>query len=205
MADEDDQNVRMLMSDRDYVTEDSDNDDDIRRGEIEHMDDLGEDEGDKDESDNNDDDEVEDEEEEEEDEEDEEEEEVSNESVHKFIQTFHTGDFDAKFDNALSSDRSAVVPNTWPTQASYNKPDNWRERNGIGLEKVKEQLQTCIDLAMHNGSLQLNFSNQDQLMDNEEPIVWHEPILDEYWDQFKAEIDQKKQLEEVTDICGFIY
>jgi hypothetical protein len=37
-------------------------------------------------------------------------------------------------------------------------------------------------------------------MDNEEPIVWHEPILDHYWDRLEAEIDARKQQEIVTDI-----
>ena len=39
-----------------------------------------------------------------------------------------------------------------------------------------------------------------QLIDNEEPIVWHEPTLDEYWDQLETEIDRKKQQEIVTKI-----
>jgi hypothetical protein len=30
-------------------------------------------------------------------------------------------------------------------QALYNKPDNWVERNRIGLEKVRKQLQDLID------------------------------------------------------------
>jgi hypothetical protein len=37
-------------------------------------------------------------------------------------------------------------------------------------------------------------------MDNDEPIVWHEPILDCYWDVLEAEIDARKQQEIVTDI-----
>jgi hypothetical protein len=57
-----------------------------------------------------------------------------------FIRTFHNGDYDAEFDDVLSIDRG-VIPLVWSTQASYNKPDNWRERNRIGLEKVKEQLE----------------------------------------------------------------
>jgi hypothetical protein len=31
-------------------------------------------------------------------------------------------------------------------------------------------------------------------MDNEEPIVWHEPILDEYWEELEAKIDGRKKL-----------
>ena len=82
----------------------------------------------------------------------------------------------------MSSDRDVPLPTT---RASYNKPDNWRERNRIGLEKVKEQLQECINSVMYNESgrvyLRLEHNSyQGQLMDNEEPIVWHEPILDEY-------------------------
>jgi Ran GTPase-activating protein (RanGAP) involved in mRNA processing and transport len=37
----------------------------------------------------------------------------------------------------------------------------------------------------------------DQLVDYEEPIVWHEPTLDEYWAEF---YDQMKQLDSVPDI-----
>jgi hypothetical protein len=41
-----------------------------------------------------------------------------------------------------------------------------------------------------------------QLMDNEEPIAWHEPILDEYWDVLEAEIDRMSQLDRVADISS---
>jgi hypothetical protein len=177
--------------------------DEIRRDEIEHMDDLGEDESDEEESDNDDDDDEEDESEDIIESEEEEKEEINYETVHKFIRTFRNGDFDAEFDDALSSDRSAVVPDSRPTQASYNKPDNWRERNRIGLEGVKESLQNCIDSMSHGKSLSLcllhNVSDQ-QLVDNEEPIVWHEPILDEYWGRLEAEIDRVRQLGIVTEI-----
>ena len=131
MVDEDDRNnVRMPMGDRRRVAVmDYSDEDDERRGENDDMDDLEEDESDEEESDNDD-----DEEDESDDgiESEEEEEEVHDESVHKFIHTFHNGDYDQEFDDALSSDRSAVVPTTRPTQASYNKPDDWRERNQIG-------------------------------------------------------------------------
>jgi hypothetical protein len=173
MADEDDQNNvrRMPMGDRGHVAVmDYSDEDDERRGENDDMDDLGEDESDDEESDNDDD------EEEESDDgiESEEEEEVQGESVHKFIRTFSNGDYDQEFDEALSSDRSAVVPNTLPTQALYNKPDNWVERNRIGLEKVKEQLQNCIDTMTHDAHFNLDLIHNSyghQLMDNEEPIV----------------------------------
>jgi hypothetical protein len=37
-------------------------------------------------------------------------------------------------------------------------------------------------------------------MDNEEPIVWHDAILDEYWNKFEAAIDRKWQLGNVVNI-----
>jgi hypothetical protein len=38
-------------------------------------------------------------------------------------------------------------------------------------------------------------------MDSNEPIVWNEPVLDEYWDRFEAENAQRKLLDSVRDIC----
>jgi hypothetical protein len=112
--------------------------------------------------------------------------------VEQFMRTFHNGDYDQEFDNALSSDRGVTLPTT---RASYNKTDDWRERNRIGLEKVKEQLQECINSVMYNESGRVYLrvrhnSYQGQLMDNEEPIVWHEPILDEYWNRLEAKMNQ---------------
>ena len=47
--------------------------------------------------------------------------------------------------------------------------------------------------------------DHQQLLDNEEPIVWHEAILDHYWDQLDNEIDRRKQLLIVTKIEGTIH
>jgi len=107
---------------------------------------------------------------------------IENEYVDKFIHTFHKGDYDQEFDNTLSFDRTVTLL-AMPTQASYIKPNNWRERNQIGLEKMKEQLQPRIHSVLHNFMLKLtqNDEREQQLMDDEEPIVWYEPILDEYW------------------------
>jgi hypothetical protein len=133
----------------------SDKDDDIRRGENEDMDDLGEDESDEEESGNDDDEE--DENDDGIESEEEEEVEVHDKSVHKFIRTFHNGDYDKEFVNALSSDRAVPLPTTQTTQASYNKLDNWRERNRIGLEETKRLLQNCTDSVMRGKSLSLCF------------------------------------------------
>jgi len=80
--------------------------------------------------------------------------EFDDEIVEKFICTFHKGDYDTEFDEALSSNR-ALTPTIMSTQASYIKPDNWRERNRDGLEGVKEQLQDCIKSAMRDQSFNL--------------------------------------------------
>ena len=104
--------------------------------------------------------------------------EFDDEIVEKFICTFHKGDYDTEFDEALSSNR-ALTPTIMSTQASYIKPDNWRERNRDGLEGVKEQLQDCIKSAMRDQSFNLCLNHNY----GDHPIVWHEPILDQYWDQ----------------------
>jgi hypothetical protein len=128
-------------------------------------------------------------------------------STEKFIRTFHNGDYDAEFDNVLSFDRG-VIPLFWSTQASYNKPDNWVERNRIGLEKVKDQLQDCIDKVSDDKSFNLHLSHNfrwrqwGSLRDNEWVIVWNTPILDRCWDLLEAEIDARKQQEVITDIRG---
>ena len=103
-------------------------------------------------------------------------EEIEVEHVEKFLRTFHKGDYDAEFDTLLTLDRSAALP-ARPTQASYNKPDNWIERNRIGLEKMKIQLQNCITSAMNNQSLSLDVTHNCQwgpqiLMVGEEPKLF---------------------------------
>jgi hypothetical protein len=72
--------------------------------------------------------------------------------MEKFIRTFHNGDYDAEFDDVLCYDRG-VIQLVRSTQASYNKPDNWVERNRIGLEKVKRQLKTCIESVSRDQNL----------------------------------------------------
>jgi hypothetical protein len=130
--------------------------------------------------------------------------------VEKFIRTFHIGGYDVEFNNALSFDRDLNRGErfpVWPTQASYTKSDDWRERNRIGIEKMKKQLQTSIDSAMNKKSFNLNLMHniyESQLVDNEEPIVWHETILDEYWDQLEAKIDQINQLDNAITVINGI-
>jgi hypothetical protein len=50
--------------------------------------------------------------------------------------------------------------------------------------------------------LRRNGSLGHPLRDNEEQIVWHEPILDEIWGELEAEIDRKRQLELITAISS---
>ena len=130
------------------------------------------------------------------------EEEVHDEIVHNFMHTFHNGDYDLEFDDALSYDQGIPL-SALPTQASYNKPDNWREANRIGLEKLKEQLQTYINSVSRGTFSNLNLRHNSkfdvhELMDNEKPVVWHEPVLDRYWNHFSAAINRRLY----TDIYG---
>jgi hypothetical protein len=116
--------------------------------------------GDRDEEENDDDDDDEEDESVDSIESEEEEEEEDNVIAHNFIRTVSNGYYNQEFDDALSSDRSISTLTNWangarPTQASYNKPDNWIDRNRIGLEKVKEQIQNCIDSVSHDQSVDL--------------------------------------------------
>jgi hypothetical protein len=199
-----DENVRMPTDNWDYVADYSDNNDDIN----ENMDDLGEDESDEEESDNDDDEEDESDDGIESDDE-EYNTRVEMKKMETFVRTFHNGDYDIEFDEALTFDRGLIeiLPSMMPPQASYNKPDNWRERNRIGLDRVKRQLQECI-ANVRKSKLDLFLTHNiygHQLIDNEEPIVWHETILDEYWGELEAEINRKRQQEIiVTDIKRII-
>jgi len=149
-------------------------------------------------------DESDDEEEESEDDDDEDDdesvEEVKDETVEKFIRTFHNGDFDTEFDDSLSVDRGVtfLVRSTARPGALYNKPDNWQERNRIGLEKVEEQLEGLFNEVSQDKRFILQLIHHGQ--DNEEPIVWHEPILDRYWDKVEGKINRRRQLGRVTKI-----
>ena len=109
--------------------------------------------------------------------------------------------------DALSVNRVQI--DTRPTQAAYNnKPDNWRERNRIGLTNLKKHLRTCIDSANHGERFKLNLahnSSWDQIRDDEEPIVWHDSSLDEYWDQLDVNFYRRKQLGIVSTYIRSIY
>ena len=109
--------------------------------------------------------------------------------MEKFTRTFQNGNYDAEFDNLLGYDRGLILP-ARATQASYNnKPNNWRERNQLGLEKMKRWLQKATDKD------QGLYCDWEQLTDNNEPIVWHEPILDDYWNNFEEEIYRRRRLD----------
>jgi hypothetical protein len=161
--------------------DDDDDDDDEKNSEGDDMDDSEEDNDDEESGDDDDDD----------DDSRNDEEKMKNMEI--FIRTFHNGNYDIQFEAALSLDRSGIEPDMH-TQALYNKPDNWSERNRIGLGKVKRQLQSYIhSVSGHDKYLDLHLihsSARGQLLDNEEPFVWHEPILDDYWEQLKDAIFQ---------------
>ena len=185
MADDEDPNAVDDWGNAEEVGSDGDNDDDM-------LDDSSEEDSDEEVSDNEEDGIVT---------------RQDDEIVEKFICSFSNGDYDIEFDNALRLDRH--VPSSFrPTQALYIKPDNWRERNRLGLERVKERLQTCINVSRGKRfKLYLAHNNgwDYEIEDNEAPIVWHEAILDEYWDQLEEKIDERKQLGIVTKIAGTIH
>jgi hypothetical protein len=125
-------------------------------------------------------------------------EEVKDEIVDSFIRNFHNSEYDVELDDTLSSDRGIILP-AWPTQASYNKPDNWRERNEFGLQLTMEAVENWICGLECDTSFNLCLTHYVD-GDDQEPIVWYKPILDESWDELEAAIDRVKQLGIVTEI-----
>ena len=125
------------------------------------------------------------------------------EYMETFIRTFHNGNYDKEFEAALSFDRGVTTFPVRPTQVSYNKPDDWVERNQIGLEKVKKKLEYCIRLAIQKLSFNLDLRHNMPMGTTTHgwrgPIVWHEQILDECWDQLE---DTLSGDELVTNICN---
>ena len=69
---------------------------------------------------------------------------------------------------------------------------------------MKEQLQNCITSATDDQKFYLHLihNSHDQLINNEEPIVWHEPILDEYWNQLETKVGMNQLDIVTTDISG---
>jgi hypothetical protein len=185
MADED-PNILLAEDDGANGEEDieSEDDDDDVNSDGDDMDDSGEDNDDDEES-GNDEDDVDDEE--------------KMKNMEIFIRTFHNGNYDIEFDAALSLDRGVTLL-VRPTQASYDKPDNWVERNRVGLEIVKEQLQTIINNASHDKNVNLQLEHDSYRDRDGEPIVWHEPILDAYWDQLEARIKEQEIVTKVGSI-----
>jgi len=98
-------------------------------------------------------------------------------------------DDDDDDDSTLGSDLFQLIVETW--------------------EEMEGRLQSCIESVSLSQSFNLCLRHivwdQQQLLDNEEPIVWHEAILDHYWDQLDNEIKWRKQLGIVTKIEGTIH
>lgn len=76
----------------------------------------------------------------------------------------------------------------------------------MGLTKSKEQLQNCIDSVTDQSKriwLYLTHNSPlDQLGDDKEPIVWHDPIIDDYWEELEEAFDWRKQQDIIADISG---
>ena len=53
--------------------------------------------------------------------------------MERFARTFHNGDYDQELDDEFSLKESGSLIHIRATQASYNKPNDWVERNRIGL------------------------------------------------------------------------
>ena len=66
----------------------------------------------------------------------------------------------------------------------------------------EERAEYCIRKVTNQQSFQLKLTHNGyghQLMDNEEPIVWHEPILDDCWAVLNG---QMRLMDSVTKVKG---
>ena len=71
------------------------------------------------------------------------------------------------------------------------------------LQDLIDSVKQLQDLLIDPTGFRLILTHNDgdePIMDNEEPIVWHESILDEYWNQLEEKIDERKQLGILTVI-----
>lgn len=73
-----------------------------------------------------------------------------------FILAFHTGDYDAVFDEALGFDRADDLEEDIRLPVRPRQPDNWVEINRIGLTNVKELIQNCTRKVMHSQRFNLD-------------------------------------------------
>ena len=150
------------------------------------------DESDDDENSSNDDSGVEYDESDDEDDDGSEEDILTLEEMKKLMLTFCKGNYDGEIESALGENppRTATHPGGFDL---YNKPADWMERNAIGLENVKLQLQerTRYGEGRDGTRLPLHFNlefshNVQHAIEGGEPIVWHDPSIDQYWEQLTA-------------------
>ena len=107
-----------------------------------------------------------------------EEDEPTAEELKQFMLTFSKDNYDNDIEDALSAYHSRIAT-TDEVIDLYNKPPDWMERNAIGLENLKKQLEKHTGSAME-GKQYLFFDHGD---DHEEPVVWHDPSINPYWEQ----------------------
>ena len=66
------------------------------------------------------------------------------EKLKQFVLTFRKGNYDDDIEDALGRSADHLLPTTTHPEGIdhlYRKPADWMERNAIGLEHVKAQLQ----------------------------------------------------------------
>ena len=105
------------------------------------------------------------------------------EEMRKFICTFTRGNYEDKIENALGRGADRLLSTTANAVIGlYNKPADWMERNAVGLENLKEQLQQCIRMAEDGKSFSIVLE-QMQRYQSDAPVVWHDPSINPYWEK----------------------
>jgi len=114
--------------------------------------------------------------------------ELKSEKLKQFMLSFCKGYYDDDIEEALGRSADHRLPTTIHAECIdlYRKPADWMERNAIGLENVKAQLQEHTRSAEDGGEFNLYLNHNLTSRIEEEPVVWHDPSIAPYWEQLTA-------------------
>ena len=116
--------------------------------------------------------------------------------------TFHEGNYDDDIEDTLrrGADDSRITT-TREGINLYDKPADWMERNAIGLERIKTELDmhTIRLMAARRGERTYFYLLHYSVGTEAEPVVWHDPSIDPHWERLtKAFCDEDGR---IVSIC----
>ncbi len=100
----------------------------------------------------------------------------------QFMLTFRRGNYDDYIENALGRvDDHSRITTIHLGIDPCNRPADWMERNAIVLANLKMQMEQHTHSAEEGREyFGMDLAQED---DHEEPVVWREPSINQYWEQ----------------------